>query len=127
METNKAQKPRTETSDEQVPRTLVRSVHLQRTVKYIFVQESELTVIAAFNALTTVFSSMGLGMISFAIGIIVDYSINGDHQRVNGTQMVYVISTLCAILSIVCFGISGWSWHKRKSSIDDLKRDFTEQ
>lgn len=100
---------------------IVRTVHMSRTVKYFLVQESELSVIAAFNWITGLFGSIGLGLVTFVAGLVIDLAIDGpDDER--SITMAWVISAVCVVLSLICFGVAYWGWCKRDGAVEELKK-----
>jgi len=64
-------------------------------------------------------TNSGTGALAFALGLIVDYAKKPSPESQEGATVI-MVTVICAIFTLVCYGIAGWSWWTKKTQIDNI-------
>jgi hypothetical protein len=92
----------------------VRTLHMERTMKFYPISESELNSITIFNSVATIFFSLATGLVTFIAGlwgnVVVAGTITAESKAIVG-----IVSIVCGILAAACGAIGLWGWRSRNS------------
>jgi hypothetical protein len=106
-------------------RSLVTTIHARRTVKYYFVQESELNMISGFNNQIALFGSISFGLVTFVLGTCANYLIEQDivdgKRDWSGLPMLGIVCGACLLLAFGSAIMAAHGWFSRGAAIKELK------
>lgn len=101
---------------------LIRVLQTGRNVKAYGVTESEIEQLAMFNTLTTIFFSVGTGVLIFGVGLFVDWIMGGMPSNY-GEVLAKVGGSICVIAGVVSYIVGIIFSRQRKSTIQRIKTD----
>ena len=93
---------------------LLRTTHVERTVRVDAVQENELETVSLLNTSVTVCFSVGSALLLFAVGILADWAIE-DSLTATGKVLVKVVTPICGVLAMGFYGAGVVLVHTRKT------------
>lgn len=99
---------------------LLRTEHMERSVRVYPITESEMNELKLFDTLGTLFWSAGCGFLTFAGGLVFDVSIDMPDARV--TASAYGWATLCGIIGAVFAGLAIWATWRKKSAFSQIQQ-----
>jgi hypothetical protein len=92
------------------------TINTVRKMKVFPIGEPELDSLSMLNAITTLFSALGTGLIGFAIEQIVDL-IKNPNMNIGSKDIISIVCYICFAFTVVCYVIAGWSFFKGKSQL----------
>ena len=101
------------------------TTYMERRVKIYPLQESELRMVGMFNTLTSVFLSVGSGLLTFGLGLTVQ-AIFTDKLSGTAEALTYVVAPLCFVLALVFFGLAEWARRSRETEMGNIRREVGE-
>lgn len=103
---------------------LLHTMHVERTVKIYPVVESELKTLSILNSLALVFSSVGTGLLTFAVGVVTDAAVQGQLTDY-GRALVCVVAPVFGTLALISYGIAVAAWRSRGSELSRIREEST--
>ena len=101
------------------------TVNTVRKMKVFPIGEPELDSLSMLDAITTLFSAFGTGLIGFAIEQIVDL-IKTPNMNVGSKDTISIVCHICFAFAVMCYVIAGWSFFKGKSQLKKIKGESEE-
>jgi hypothetical protein len=96
------------------------TTHTVRQMKAFEIYENEMESLSLLNWITTLFGALGTGLISFAIGQVVDL-VKNQNMNNSPKETISIVCCICVILAVVCYIIAGISFWKGKSQLNKIK------
>lgn len=101
---------------------LIRVLQTGRNVKAYGVTENEIEQLGMFNTLTTIFFSVGTGVLTFGVGLFVNWIMAGMPSSY-GEVLAKVGGSICIIMGVVFYVVGIILRRQRKSTIQRIKTD----
>ena len=101
--------------------------HMERLMRQYPVLESELDSISTHNGLASLFSTLGVGLGTFALGIWADaiFAITKEPSS-PPSPAVYFVCTVCGAVALVCLGAWFYCWSGKRAEIRRIKEGSSE-
>jgi len=91
-------------------------------VKAYGVTESEIEQLGMFNTLTTIFFSVGTAVLTFGVGLFVDWIMEGMPCNY-GETLAKIGGSICIFIGVVLYIVGIIFIKHRRSTIQRIKRD----